>query len=377
MRVGHVIRSLDMGNLGGGADLFATRLANALQPFGVEQSFWICLKTNTTTELTWQLSLEQKGYRVFWLQDDDRLNPFIAIPKFCKLFGQYPLDILHAHYQPGALYTLSLSAPVKRIRTVHTGLEWGNGLFASVMRAVWTRFVFPLSFDAQVGVSQAIVSQMQGYWAARFSRAQVMYIPNFLSSDYFDCFEKRQRNLTTKEIVLGTVARLTKTKGVEYLLAAMPSVLERYPQTVLWIIGDGEQRSALEKQAQRLAIDSQVVFWGNRSDVRDLMMKMDMFVLPSLFEGLPTVILESMACGLPVIATSIPGTTELVKDGQTGWLVPPANVDALAQKICHVLSAPFEREQVIETAYRQLQNFSAHEVTQQYLELYHQLLSKK
>jgi glycosyltransferase involved in cell wall biosynthesis len=133
-----------------------------------------------------------------------------------------------------------------------------------------------------------------------------------------------------------TVARLDKQKGLPYLLEAAAEVRDvRFA-----IAGDGDQRERLLAHAKALGVDRRVRFLGHRADVAELLAVSDVFVLPSLFEGLPVSVLEAMAAGRPVVATDIPGTREAVEHGISGLLVPPANPGALASAIRAVTRDP-------------------------------------
>ena len=124
------------------------------------------------------------------------------------------------------------------------------------------------------------------------------------------------------------VARLVYQKGLDVLLQAMAQT----PNVALEVIGDGEARVELEKLAVSLGLSQRIHFdgWRSRPELPDCYRAADVFVLPSRHEGMPNAILEAMACGLPVIATRISGNEELVRDGETGLLIPPDEPIALA-----------------------------------------------
>ena len=126
-----------------------------------------------------------------------------------------------------------------------------------------------------------------------------------------------------------TVARLDAQKGHGHLLAAAATV----PEAVFVLVGEGREEATLKRQAHALGIAERVRFLGHRNDVPDLLAVCDVFVLPSLYEGLPLSVLEAMAAAKPVVATAIDGTTEAVVPGVTGLLVPPADPARLAGAI--------------------------------------------
>jgi glycosyltransferase involved in cell wall biosynthesis len=138
--------------------------------------------------------------------------------------------------------------------------------------------------------------------------------------------------------VIGVLARLSEQKGLTYLIAAAPAILAAHPETHVLLVGDGPLREDLAAQARALGVDQRVHFVGYRANTVDFLRAMDLFVLPSLYEGMPLSILEAMGAGLPVVATAVDGTPEAVVDGETGSLVPPADPMALAEAVNRVLA---------------------------------------
>lgn len=145
--------------------------------------------------------------------------------------------------------------------------------------------------------------------------------------------------------VVGVVARLHPQKGHEYLIKAARVLADKFKDLKIVLVGDGELRAELEQAVVEAGLSETFIFLGFRSDVRDLLSMFDIFVLPSLYEGLPNVILEAMATNLPVVATSVDGTVELVDDGETGYLVPPRDPGALVAKIGNLLESADLRRQ--------------------------------
>jgi glycosyltransferase involved in cell wall biosynthesis len=139
---------------------------------------------------------------------------------------------------------------------------------------------------------------------------------------------------------LVAVTRLERYKGVFELIEAMSTVVSRRPGTKLALFGDGSQRRALEAELRRRELTSAVLFGGEDGDVPARLRDGRLFVLASHEEGLPNVVMEAMAAGLPVIATRVGGTPELVEDGVTGQLVPPRDPAALAAAILSYLDQP-------------------------------------
>ncbi|WP_241557964.1 glycosyltransferase family 4 protein [Falsirhodobacter deserti] len=149
------------------------------------------------------------------------------------------------------------------------------------------------------------------------------------------------------------VGRLDSVKGGRLLLEAFGALRERHPDAALEIVGDGPDRAAMEARARELGLGSKVRFHGYRTqeEVARILSGADMLVLPSFAEGVPVVLMEAMASGLPVVSTRIAGIPELVEDGKTGFLVPAGDLETLTARIDTLLSDP-QRAQAMGAAGR-------------------------
>lgn len=150
----------------------------------------------------------------------------------------------------------------------------------------------------------------------------------------------RQGLGTIQGPVLVTIARLTEQKGHRYLLQALPGLRETWPQLCCVFVGEGELQSALRCMATDLGVEQACQFVGAREDIPEILAAADLFVLPSLSEGFPFVLLEALAMGCPVVASRVNGVPELIGDRKTGLLVPPRDPQALARAIRDMLSDP-------------------------------------
>ena len=177
--------------------------------------------------------------------------------------------------------------------------------------------------------------------------------------------------LPTEAQIVGVVARLWYQKGINYLLEAMQLLVANGSTAVLLIVGDGPERANLEAQAASLNLGHRVIFFGERADVPELLAAVDVFVFPSLFEGLPNAVLEAMAACLPVVASDIPGNNEVVMDGVTGYLVPAKNPAALAERIACLLGDPQLRQAMGQAGHSSVaEHFSIQAAVRQYEALY-------
>ena len=144
--------------------------------------------------------------------------------------------------------------------------------------------------------------------------------------------------------VVGNVAALVPHKGQRYLVQAVPQILREQPDVRIVIAGEGELREALQHQIAQHHLEKHVILAGFRPDVLSLHKAFDLFVMSSVTEGLGTSLLDAMACGRPIVATSAGGIPEVVADGETGILVPPRDHAALAEAIIRLLADTGLRE---------------------------------
>lgn len=186
---------------------------------------------------------------------------------------------------------------------------------------------------------------------------------------------RAELELKSADLVIGAVGSLYLVKGHQYLLDAMPAVLQQYPNAVLLLVGRGDLEVSLTEQSKRLGIERHVRFLGLRHDVARLLALMDVFVLPSLSEGLSLALLEAMVVGRAVVATRVGGNAELVVDGETGMLVASKDSGALAAAICIFLGdRPMREEFGRKAAIRVQERFSERQMADGYKRLYNHLL---
>ena len=177
--------------------------------------------------------------------------------------------------------------------------------------------------------------------------------------------------LKDRAIVLGTIGRLDPVKNHASLLQAFAVLHSRCRLLKLTIVGDGPLRPALEAQATSLGIADHVTFTGARDDIADLLRTFDLFVLPSVNEGISNTILEAMASGLAVVAGRVGGNPEVIIDGQTGRLYDPTTPGALEQALLPYITDPALREVHGKAGRdRVVQNFNLDAMVQRYVDLY-------
>jgi glycosyltransferase involved in cell wall biosynthesis len=211
-----------------------------------------------------------------------------------------------------------------------------------------SRLLYALPIDAIAAISGGVRDALT---ASGVPSTAIRVIPSGIDTAPFDApFDRaaaRARlGIAPGRILAIQVAALAPHKSQTTLLHAAARLRERAPSLVTWIAGEGRLRGALLAEHARLGLDDRVRFLGFREDVVDLLRAADLFVLSSYLEGLGTSVLDAMAAGLPVVATRVGGVPEIVRDGETGLLVPPRDPEALAAAMARLAEEPALRERL-------------------------------
>ena len=192
--------------------------------------------------------------------------------------------------------------------------------------------------------------------------------------------KRKELRIPADSLVIGYVGWLIPIKGVTYLVSAVAKVTEKYPKSLLVLVGKGddkgEEEVKLKEQVKNLGLADKVRFLGWRPDVDEIMGCFDIFVLPSLNEGMGRVLVEAMAAGLPIVASRVGGIPDLVKDGKNGLLVPPEDASALETAISDLLADKMKRKRMAEAGKKMCRQYSAEAMVEQIDNLYTELVEK-
>jgi glycosyltransferase involved in cell wall biosynthesis len=258
------------------------------------------------------------------------------------------LTHLHVHFATSAASVASLARdcfPIRLTMTVH-----GPDEFANVQREHFGDKIARV--DLAICISHFARSQaMQHSHPAHWPKLEVVR----LGVDP-QRFAPANRPRDPKPFALLCVGRLTPAKGQHLLLEAMARLRDKGVPVTLTLVGDGPDRALLESRCQELGLAARVHFAGalNQDAVRPLYGQFDAFVLPSFAEGIPVVLMEAMASGLPCISTRIAGIPELIEDGENGLLVPASDVDGLCARILRLIEDPSLCERLRHSARRRI-----------------------
>ncbi|MBX9659761.1 MAG: glycosyltransferase [Nitrospiraceae bacterium] len=306
---------------------------------------------------------------------------------FLKLMAEFrkrKVQLVHTHKYKDTI----LAAPAAKlcgipyvVRTVHGLREPFKGMQAFKMNLYETieRTVYRHCVDAIIGVS----SQIESTYRMEGAVSRVTCIRNGIDLEkkpiQTDRWQTRKYlGVDMGTCLIGTVGRLTPVKGLSYLLQSLSILLRQRANVRLLIVGDGMIRKDLEAQAHNLGIGENVVFLGHREDTLELMQALDIFVLPSLSEGIPMALLEAMAASRAVVASRVGGIPEIVEDGVEGILVEPMNVNQLAENCGRLIESPEIAMKMGEQARKRVvQEFSATAMADRVAGLYKELVMSR
>ena len=277
--------------------------------------------------------------------DETQHNSVDIVLFLSRLFIEQRIDLVHTHrYKDTVLGAMAakLAGVPHVIRTMHGLREPMTG---------WNRFKFGVyerldtmmlrwCADRVIAVSNRMAGalMLNGYRSSRVTTIhngiQLGKVITRRSPEEM----QRELGVNGATIVIGTAGRLAPVKGHDTFLRAARLILDRAPGARFVIAGDGPLEHDLKALASRLGIDGACRFPGARRDIHDVMSAMDIFVLPSLNEGLPMAVLEAMALAKPVVVSRVGGLPEVIQQGKSGLLVPPGDVDALAAACLAVAS---------------------------------------
>lgn len=245
-------------------------------------------------------------------------------------------DIVNTHSSTDswltALACVTLRRPPVIVRTRHVSTKVNNN--------VGTRWLYGRAAAHIVTTGEALRRQL--YEANGLALERMTSIPTGIDLRRFTPRDKiaarRSVGLDVERSYIGIVATLRNWKGHAYLLEAFAELAPRFPNWDLLLIGDGPQRRNLEKLITQLHLEPRVKMMGNRDDVERWLNCLDVFVLPSYgAEGVSQSVMQAMACGLPVVATTVGALAEAVRDGQTGLLVPPRDTVRLGGALARLM----------------------------------------
>ena len=328
------------------------------------------------------IAAEQSGLDVEYLPMSMKADPLI-IHRIARLVKRRAVRMIHAHGYKSNMIGL-IAASISRVPVVATNhlfppmpLDNRRLQYYSRIDAGFTM----KHLDRIIAVSDDIRQKLIG---RGLEPSRISVIKNGIDIEAFgprDGFRSKELrkslNIDDGRFVIGTLGRLTTQKGHGFLLEATQRIVAKGLPVTLLIAGDGFLRSRLEEQARDLGIAGQVRFLGYRKDAGDLLRIMDLFVLPSIDEGLPMVMLEAMAARTPVLVTSVGDIPRVIKDNENGVLVRPGDSTLLTGDILRLINDRSLRDRLADNAFRTVARFHSKEaMCADYLSLYDACLAE-
>jgi glycosyltransferase involved in cell wall biosynthesis len=328
---------------------------------------------------------KKKGVKVIALPAMVRcISPFKDLKTLLSIvwliFTERP-DIVHTHSSKAGILgrvAARICFVPKIIHTPHGHVFYGHfGALASRI-FLWVEKLFARLTDRMVALTDG---EMDDYIKLSVCSPEKLLkihsgvdVKLFKQSNGNMVKKRRSLGLDQNVKVVGFVGWLLPIKGPMYLLKAMDYVWLSYPETTLVIVGKGDLDMDLRAQAQQLKANGRVKFLGWREDINEIMPVFDVLVLPSLNEGMGRVLVEAMAVGKPVVASRVGGIPDLVLDGETGYLVPPADEKALADGIKMLLDDPGKAWEIGQNGKKRCEQFSIEAMIDKLADLYSDIM---
>lgn len=371
LRILHLVTGLATG----GAQLHAMRVVTLLPRAQFEPAVFALWQGSGVADYQWDRRLDRESILVYGQNKPGDWRAMTT--SLWRAITAFRPHVIHSHSERedllNALLRLGHPARPRAVRTVHIDQQWRTS------RRLGQRIdnhLFPYLFSREIAVSASI--QQLLLERPRRSDDNVRLCYNGLDETVFSPQAQPAGplpdGLPATRPRVGIVGRLTEQKGHADLLAAMVAVRRHHPAQLI-VVGEGPLRNELESQVHRLGLREAVHFLGFRQDVSAILSYLDVFVLPSHWEGFPTVLLEAMANGVPVIATDVSGSRELVIEKKTGRLVSPGNPEALACAIDEWLGDPAEAQSAAEAARRHAAGYTIQNTAACYASIYQELFS--
>lgn len=346
----------------GGISSYAFFLAKTLTKLGHDVFF-----SSAAGDLIGQLKKNDVKFIHMPSHIKSELNPLniVCLLKLIMFMKKESVDIIHAQTRITQVLAEQLSkiTKVPYVSTCH-------GFF----RRNLGRIISPCWGTKVIAISEAVKKHLMIDFYVPAEK--IALVPNGINIKQFKVSSKRT-DIKHTDRTVGIIARLSTIKGHSYLIDAMVQVLEEFSNARLFIFGQGNIKYELIKQAKKLKIDDKIFFLPAVSNTAEILQEVDIFVMPSLQEGLGLSILEAQACSVPVIASNVGGIPSIVKHDVTGLLVPPKDSSALAGAIMRLME---DRELAIRLGQRaryEVENkFNLETMTNKIVQVYEEVLRR-
>jgi glycosyltransferase involved in cell wall biosynthesis len=295
-------------------------------------------------------------------------------------------DLLHTHSSKAGIIGRAVASRLKLpcVHTIHgASFHYGQSALAFNLYKFLERWAGPRT-DKFISVCDAMTAQYVNAHVAAPDKFVTIYsgfdVEPFLTPPRPPEVVRAELGLRPEHIVIGKVARLFPLKGHEYLVRAAKTVIDRCPQVRFLLVGDGILRPQIEAELSAMGIRDHFAFAGlvPPGQVAELIHAMNIVVHTSVWEGLARVLPQGLIAGKPVVSFDIDGAREVVIPGQTGFLIPPNDIERLSEALCELVAAPSLRHQMGDNGRRQFTDRFRHEtMTRQIREVYASVLDQR
>jgi len=303
--------------------------------------------------------------KIFQKKSKIGLNVIGQIYKFLK---EIKPQIVHTHLFAGDTWgrIAAIFARTPIIIVTEHNLNLDEGFIKKLIKLILSWFT-----DKIIAVSEGVRDYSIKIEKIKADKLEVVY--NGIDLEKFAF--RGYKPIDLANVKAGVVARLEKQKGHQYLIAALPLILKKYPNLILNIIGTGSLEHELQSQIENLNIKDKVIFRGAQLELDKILEQMDLFILPSVWEGLGIAILEAQAVGVPVLASNVGGVKEIVIDKKTGLLFEPKDPQGIFEAVDNLILNPNLQKEIVDNAYNQvIKKFSLDQMIKAYTDLYLNLI---
>ncbi|HAX61895.1 MAG TPA: hypothetical protein DCX95_04995 [Elusimicrobia bacterium] len=325
------------------------------------------------------LDAQAKNIRVYFVKELIReicpIYDLLAFIKIYKILKKEKPDIVHTHSSKAGIIGRWAAYCAKVPKIIHTfhgfGFNDEQNYFVRRIYILAERLAAKIT-DKLVAVSYQNISK--GLKNKIGNEPQYTMIRSGIKlQDYqidIDVEKKKKEFAIINESVVGMIACFKKQKAPLDFIKTAKLVCTEKPDVKFVLVGDGVLRKRIESEIKKLNLKKNVLLTGWRKDTNEIIKIFDVFVLTSLWEGLPRVIVESMASGIPVVATYIDGTREIVQEDLTGFVVQPHETEKMAERILRLLNNPDLRKKFSQEAKKRVQEFDIDLMVSQQEKLY-------
>jgi len=311
----------------------------------------------------------------------DPVNDFRALLALRRMMRDGSYDVVHTNSSKAGVLGRIAARWAKVPCIVHTVhgwsfnehmSPWSRGLYVTIEKTAvryCDRLVVVTSKDIEKGLAKGI-GRSQKYRVVRSG----IELNRFGKPTVPPAETRRALGIPDGSPVVGSVLRMDPAKAPLDLVAAFARISREHPDTWFVIVGDGALKPQVDRAVEEAGIAGRVVMTGERSDVPELMAVFDIFLLSSLWEGLPRVLPQAMATKLPIVSTRVDGCAEAVSDGVNGYLVEPRDIDAMAERVGRLIADPELRARMGAEGLRRAPEFDAARMVSDMDAVYQELL---